>query len=84
MLRFLLSTGIQLVSLFALAFASAVPIAMAQTAAQTQDYPNRSIRFLVPYSAGTATDVIARLYAQKLGDLLGQSIVVDNLSLIHI
>lgn len=78
MLRFLFSTGIQLVSLFALAFASAVPVAMAQTAAQAQDYPNRSIRFLVPYSAGTATDVIARLYAQKLGDLLGQSIVVDN------
>ena len=46
--------------------------------AQAQTYPNKPIKFVVPYSAGTTTDVIARLYAQKLGDILGQSIVVDN------
>lgn len=43
-----------------------------------QDYPNKQIRFIVPYSAGTTTDVIARLYAQKLGEVLGQTVVVDN------
>ena len=46
--------------------------------AQAQAYPNKPIKFVVPYSAGTTTDVIARLYAQKLGEILGQSIVVDN------
>lgn len=42
------------------------------------NYPNKPIKFVVPYSAGTTTDVIARVYAQKLGELLGQPVVVDN------
>ena len=43
-----------------------------------QDYPNKQIKFIVPFSAGTTTDVIGRLYAQKLGEVLGQTVVVDN------
>jgi len=43
-----------------------------------QDYPNRTIKFIVPFSAGTTTDVIGRLYAQKLGEVLGQTVVVEN------
>ncbi|MDO8252255.1 MAG: tripartite tricarboxylate transporter substrate binding protein [Rhodoferax sp.] len=41
-------------------------------------YPNRSIRFIVPYSAGGLPDTVARVYAQRLGEKLGQPVVVDN------
>ena len=43
-----------------------------------QDYPNKQIKLIIPFSAGTTTDVIGRLYAQKLGEVLGQTVVVDN------
>ncbi|MEO8543741.1 MAG: tripartite tricarboxylate transporter substrate-binding protein [Betaproteobacteria bacterium] len=41
-------------------------------------YPNRSIKFVVPYSAGGLPDTVARIFAQRLQDRLGQSVVVDN------
>ena len=64
----------------ALAAAALFLLAAAQTSAQApaQTYPNKPIRLVVPYSTGTSTDVLGRLYAQKLGDLLGQTIIVDN------
>jgi tripartite-type tricarboxylate transporter receptor subunit TctC len=43
-----------------------------------QTYPSRSIKFIVPYSAGGLPDTVARIYAQRLGDRLGQPVVVDN------
>lgn len=43
-----------------------------------QAYPNRSIKMIVPYSAGGLPDTVARIYAQRLGDRLGQAVVVDN------
>ncbi|MBU3653474.1 MAG: tripartite tricarboxylate transporter substrate binding protein [Limnohabitans sp.] len=46
--------------------------------ALAQTYPNKPIRLLIPYSTGTTTDVFARLYAQKLGEQLGQNVIPDN------
>jgi tripartite-type tricarboxylate transporter receptor subunit TctC len=43
-----------------------------------QNYPNRPVRVLVPLSAGGGMDTIARGLAQRLGEALGQSFVVDN------
>jgi tripartite-type tricarboxylate transporter receptor subunit TctC len=46
--------------------------------AQAQDYPNRPIRWIVPYLAGTAPDNTVRIVADALGPVLKQAIVVDN------
>lgn len=50
------------------------PLAQAQTAA----YPDRPIRFVVPYPPGGGTDVIARIVQPRLQAVLGQSVLIDN------
>ena len=47
-------------------------------AAHAQGWPDRPIRIVVPFAAGAGTDAVGRLMAQKMGDILGQSVVVDN------
>jgi tripartite-type tricarboxylate transporter receptor subunit TctC len=47
-------------------------------AAQAQSYPARPVRLIVPFSAGGATDVIARLAGLKMGESLGQQFTIDN------
>ena len=41
-------------------------------------YPNKPIRFIVPYSPGGLPDTVARVFAQRLGERVGQSVVIDN------
>ena len=45
---------------------------------QAQEFPNRSIRWIVPYPAGGGTDIVARVIMQKMSASLGQPIVIDN------
>jgi len=48
--------------------------------ASAQDaYPSRPIKFVVPFSAGSATDTLARVLGEKMTAALGQAIVVDNM-----
>ena len=51
---------------------------MAVTAAVAQGYPNKSIRFIVPYPPGGGTDIVARLVAAKMTQNMGQPVLVDN------
>lgn len=46
--------------------------------AHAEEYPTRPIRMIVPYPAGGVADVTARIIGQRLGEILGQQIVVDN------
>ena len=46
--------------------------------ASALDYPTRSVRFVVGYPAGGATDIVARLIGQRLSERLGQQFVIEN------
>ena len=48
--------------------------------AQGQDWPNRPVRFLVPFPAGGSTDVGARIIAERLSRIIGQQFFVENRS----
>lgn len=54
--------------------------ALAPTAAAwaSPGYPERAVKLLVPWSAGGSTDLLARAVGQRMGDILGQPVVVDN------
>jgi tripartite-type tricarboxylate transporter receptor subunit TctC len=62
-------------------FAAALAVAATFAAAaetHAQAYPNRPIRLIVPYPAGGATDFFARAVFPKMGEALGQPVLVEN------
>jgi tripartite-type tricarboxylate transporter receptor subunit TctC len=54
-------------------------VTLAATQAQAADWPSRPITLIVPFSAGGGVDLSARIQAQRMGELLGQPIVVENI-----
>ena len=58
--------------------AAAAASALATPLAAQQPWPQRPIRMVVPYPPGGSTDITARVYAQRLQQVLGQPVVVEN------
>ncbi len=58
--------------------AAAMLAALLPSAAMAEAWPSKSVKMVVPFAAGGATDVVARLLAQKLTEEWGQSVVVEN------
>ena len=52
----------------------------ASTAAAAQDFPSRAIKFVVPFTAGSATDTLARVLGQKLNATLGWTVIIENIA----
>ena len=63
--------------LLGLLFSALVSVCTPQALAQAS-YPNKPIRFIVPYPAGGGTDIVARLLAQKMTQSMGQPVLVEN------
>jgi tripartite-type tricarboxylate transporter receptor subunit TctC len=61
--------------------AAIAAVALAAIAAQAADnYPSRPMQMIVSFSAGGPTDIVARIISAKMGEILGQSIIVENKS----
>ncbi len=58
--------------------AALASVAFAATTASAQSFPSKPVKIVVPFTAGSATDILARTVGQKLTELWGQPVVVDN------
>ncbi|HEY7299678.1 MAG TPA: tripartite tricarboxylate transporter substrate binding protein [Xanthobacteraceae bacterium] len=58
---------------------TALALAALGTAAAAQDWPTRPITMIVPFAPGGGSDVVARMIAPRLGEVLGQQVVIENI-----
>ena len=70
-LRELVARGLLVLAVFLLGGLATWPVA-------AQTFPTRPIKLMVPFPAGGATDIFARVLSLKMGEKLGQALVVEN------
>ena len=68
----------RLLRCFTLAASAALLCVVSAGAALAQAWPAKPVRMIVPYAPGGATDIMGRVVAQRLGEILGQQVLVDN------
>jgi tripartite-type tricarboxylate transporter receptor subunit TctC len=57
---------------------AAILLGMTGAAMGQDTYPTKPVKLIVPLAAGGASDVVARIFAAKLGERLGQQVIVEN------
>jgi len=62
-----------------IALIAALLAALAPATAPAQDWPNRPVTLVVPFAAGGAFDVMARVFSPHLSQILGQQVIVENI-----
>src|SRR5262245_60950546 len=73
------SPGMRVVRTSLFVAVAAVCLAACSTPTMAQsDYPNRPINFIIPFPPGGSTTIVVRSLSDKLGEILGQQIVIDN------
>jgi len=72
------ATGFRARRLIAVPLCMAAIAALAQTARADETFPNRPVRFLIPFAAAGSNDVVARILAHQLTDIWKQQVVADN------
>jgi len=59
-------------------FLAGIALCLAATGAAAQAYPAKPIRMIVPYAPGGGSDIVARIIGQRIGEAMGQTVVIEN------
>src|SRR5438445_9351769 len=70
--------GLGMIRLLSIVLALVTTAGAAAAQAGDAAWPDRPVRLIVPFPAGSSTDIISRILAQRLGARLGQQVVIDN------